>query len=688
MTTRTETLKNFFFDKGHHFVRRTPQSLGLDKLCQQFAKDGLPAETRAALMLKALLDNEQPVIFEGECIVATRTISDIPSYFTDEEWADIKSKHCLHERGTISNISPDYGYTIRVGLDARAAQVRERLLTADADGKTFLEAVLVSIEAVQNFIGKYEACAIEKGDKALADCLHNIKGGPATSFREALQLLRFIHFALWESGCYHNTLGRFDQYMWPYVKADMDKGLLTRDQAYELVLDFFVSCNKDSDLYPGMQQGDNGQSIVLGGKSIDGKNLFNELSKMCLEASYDINLIDPKINLRVDKDTPLEIYELGARLTKSGLGFPQYDNDDVVIPGLIRKGYKPEDAYNYVVAACWEFIIPGKGMDIPNIDALSFAKLVSDSVDHLDEFKDFEEYWKYIDSQIAGQCKLITGRHNNLYIAPAPFISMLMDGCIENAHDVSKGGIYNNYGIHGTGIATAADSLTAIKHLVFEEKSVSVKELRDALDKDFDGYDSLYQRLRFEEPKMGCDEKEPDELAIRLLDSFDKALAEVKNERGGIFRAGTGTAMYYIGHSCNLKATPDGRKAGEVIPANFSPSLFVRHKGPMSVIKSFTKPDLSKTINGGPLTIELDDSVFRNDENITKLAMLIRSYTKLGGHQLQLYSLNKEQLLDAKIHPENHRNLIVRVWGWSGYFVELDEVYQNHVINRIKFGIQ
>ena len=685
LTARIERLKEFFFDGGHHRVRRTPESLGLDTLCEKYAAEGIPAQMRAAMLFEALTAAEEPVIFEGEQIVATRTVSKVPSYFTADEWAALKSRHYLHENGMLSNISPNLGDAIAEGLEARKQRFAVRMESADAEGRLFLESAVRSIEALQGLIARYEACAREMGDEALAEVLASVRVKGATTFREALQLLRFIHFGLWESGCYHNTLGRFDQYMYPYYKADLDSGRLPQDQAYELLLSFFLACNKDSDLYPGMQQGDNGQSLVLGGRDASGKTLFNDLSARCLEASYDLNLIDPKINLRVDRNTPLEIYKLGARLTKRGLGFPQYDNDDVVVPGLERLGYAPEDANDYVVAACWEFIIPGKAMDIVNIGALSFAGLVSRSVDDLGSFDNFEDYYAHIDAMIKAECRRIAAGFKNLYIAPAPLYSVFMDGTLERARDITLGAKYNNFGIHGTGIATAVDSLAAIRKYVFDEKSVSVKELQAALDANFEGYDDLWKKLRFEAPKMGNDDDGTDALAARLLDSFDNGLAGLRNERGGIFRAGTGTAMYYIFHAIDLKATPDGRKAGEVIPANYSPSMYTRHKGPVSVIKSFSKGDLSRSINGGPLTIELDDTLFRNEENLEKLAMLIRSYVLLGGHQLQLNTLNKETLLDAKAHPEKHRNLIVRVWGWSGYFVELDECYQNHIIDRIKF---
>jgi len=354
---------------------------------------------------------------------------------------------------------------------------------------------------------------------------------------------------------------------------------------------------------------------------------------------------------------------------------------------LLKLGYTEEDAYNYVVAACWEFIIPKNGMEIPNIDALSFAEIVSNAVNNLGNYDSYESFYAYIVEKINEECERITSAHDNLYFAPAPFLSTIMGGTIEKAKDISEGGNSNNYGVHGTGLSTAADSLAAIKKFYFEEKSISLEELTDALKNNFAGHEQLQERLRNEAPKMGVDNDEADSIGCALLNSFAEGLRGKRNERGGIWRAGTGTAMYYIFHAKDLPATPDGRNAGEVLPANFTPSMFLKQKGPVSVMRSFSKPNLQDAINGGPLTIELDESIFRNDETVEKLAMLIRSYIRMGGHQLQLNTLNREKLLDAKIHPELHKNLIVRVWGWSGYFVELDECYQDHIIERIKYKI-
>lgn len=193
--------------------------------------------------------------------------------------------------------------------------------------------------------------------------------------------------------------------------------------------------------------------------------------------------------------------------------------------------------------------------------------------------------------------------------------------------------------------------------------------------------------LRFEGPKFGNDDDCTDRLAVLLLDWFADAVKGRKNERGGIYRAGTGSAMYYIWQSKDLGATPDGRRKGEEFACNYSPSLFSRLDGPVSMIKSFTKPHLKRVANGGPLTVELDDSMFRNEDSIRKTAMFVKSFIDLGGHQMQINAVNREMLLDAKEHPENYQNLIVRVWGWSGYFVELDECYQDHIIKRMELAV-
>jgi formate C-acetyltransferase len=689
MNQRIENLREFITNKKHHEYRRSLESLGIQNINELYSQQKLSPMQRSAANLALLLEKETPVILPGERIVFTRTVAAVPDLFTEQEWDSIKRTYYLHERGYVCNISPDYATTIMEGLAYRKREILEKLedkclVPASVE---FLQAMLQCIDATQLLIERYEKHALAVGETETAAVLRAIKNGGARTFREALQLLRILHYTLWASGNYHNTLGRFDQYMYFFYINDLKSGRLTEEAAFELLEEFFLVCNKDSDLYPGMQQGDNGQSMVLGGRNLSGEYLFNDLSKLCLKASYELNLIDPKINIRVDKDTPSEIYELGSELTKIGLGFPQYSNDDVVIPGLLRKGYATDDAYEYVVAACWEFIIPKVAMDIPNIDAISLIECVRRCVEKLNQYSDFDALMQAVEAEITRRMKIIHQDHLCLWMVPAPMMSLLMEDTIERGQDISMGAKYNNYGIHGTGIASAVDSLAAIKKYYFEEKTLPYETLIDALKNNFKGHAELRSQLRNEAPKMGQDDDFADAIAVDLLNRFDKVLSGFTNERHGIYRAGTGTAMYYVWHATGLDATPDGRDAGEVIPANYSPTLFIKQKGPLSVIKSFTKPDLRRVINGGPLTLEFDQSIFKSSETVKKLAQLVQIFITLGGHQLQLNTVSREKLLDAKIHPENYRNLIVRVWGWSGYFVELDECYQDHVIKRIEFGL-
>ena len=666
MNDRISLLKEYFiYDKRHHTLR---QGEVVDP--SVYRGKELPDHRRTALRMKAMLEAEKPVIEPMERIVFTRTVSNAPLIFDDAEWAEIKAHHYIHENGNVCNLSPDYARLIRSGL----LEARAKLGNTSHD-----ESARIEIDAILDLTRRYEALARKKGMDDVAEVLARVPAHGARNLREALQSLRILHFALWCEGDYHNTLGRFDQYMLPYL------GDLSEEEALALVEEFFLACNRDSDLYPGMQQGDNGQSMVLGGMLPDGTNGVNRLTHLALKASEELKVIDPKINLRVDKNTPLALFEEGTRLTKLGLGFPQYENDDVVIPGLEKLGYAPEDARNYVVAACWEFIIPGRGMDIPNIGAVPVAGVVDQAIRQtLPTAKSAEDILTRAGELLREKAAAIAESVKHLYVIPSPYMSLFFN--VAPGKDIAEGSVYNNYGLHGTGVATAADSLAAVDQVVFRE-GMDPNAFLKAMDENFENTPELLYKLRNQCPKMGNDDDRADGFACRLLNLFADAVQPLRNERGGIYRAGTGAAMYYIWHAADLGATADGRQKGTPLSANFAPSLNVKLNGPVSLLKSFAKPDFSRVINGGPVTIEFHDSVFRNDEAIAKAATLVQAFIRWGGHELQLNTVNSDVLRDAQAHPENYKNLIVRVWGWSGYFVELDKCYQDHIIKRVELSL-
>ncbi|MEN6481221.1 MAG: pyruvate formate lyase family protein [Anaerolineaceae bacterium] len=654
---------------------------------------------RAARLIRRQCEAEQVIISPTERIVFTRTLPNVPSVYADSDWAALTAKKTIHELGPINNICADWELLLSQGLNGRkqtALQTRARLHD-DPVAVEFLDSAVETIDAVLALAQHYAEAARELGRTDLVEILTRVPAEPPRTFHEALQSLRLVQAVLWLGGHYHVILGRFDQYMIPYLRADLETGRLSIPEAESLLAEFFISLNKDSDLYPGVQQGDNGQTLTLGGVRRDGSSAVNELTTMVLRVSCEVAMIDPKINLRISPDTDLDLLTLATELTRKGLGFPQYSNDAVVIPGLVRHGYTLEDARDYVVAACWEFIIPGKGMEVVNIGAVSFPAAVDRALrDGLNADVDFEGVLELVKSDIRVQTFKLVSIYENLWLPPAPFYSVLMDGCLENGRDLSLGNRYNNYGIHGAGAANAADALAAVWKQVFVHKKVTLSELITALDANFAGNDDLRDLLAKHSPKVGNDDDQVDELLVRLFEDFADACESYgTTRRGGIVRPGTGSAMYYIWLAQGnpgmrepvVGATAEGRLKGQPLGANLSPTQGADVRGVFSVLQSFAKIDYQRVCNGGPITIELSDSVFRNAESIRKVAMLVRSFAQLGCQQLQLNSLSLETLLDAREHPERHRDLIVRVWGWSGYFCELGPEYQEQIIARHMFAL-
>lgn len=649
---------------------------------------------RSAYLTRRLCEAEKVVIAPDERIVFTRTIPQIPPLYSPEDWARLTQGRTLHELGPISNICADWGMVLSQGLLGRrraALATRERC-QSDPQAVEFLDAAVETIDAVLALAARYAAESRQQGREDLAAMLDHVPANPPRTFHEALQALRLLHAVVWFGGHYHVGIGRFDQFMWPYLKADLDTGRLDISQAEELLAEFFIALNKDSDLYPGVQQGDNGQTLTVGGVTREGKDGCNELTRMVLRVARDVAMIDPKINLRLSSETDLDLLCLATELTRKGLGFPQYSNDDVVIPALIAHGYEVEDARNYTVAACWEFIIPGQGLDVVNIGAVSFPAAADKGIrEGLARHESFDQVLDRTAAEIRVQVNRLVEAYSHLLLPPAPFYSVVMDGCLERGQDLSSGLKYNNFGIHGACGANAADALAAVQQFVFADHSVAADELLKALETDYAGYEELRKKLQDEAPKVGKSSEQADALLVRLFDDLADACEAVSgNGHGRVIRPGTGTAMYYIwlarGHDGMREpvvgATAEGRHQGDFFSANLSPSTGVRADGPFSVFQSFAKIDYRRICNGGPITLELSDSVFRDAESIRKVAMLVRTFVQLGCQQLQINSLNAATLLDAKAHPENHANLIVRVWGWSGYFCELAPEYQDHIIAR------
>lgn len=688
MTDRILKMKKYFVaEKKHHAFRC--ESEDTYTLAETFAKNHVCDTDRAVMRAKYILDNETPIIFDDEKIALVRTIPYTPAVFTEAETGELQKRYWVHESGDFNNFAPDYGMVISKGFDRLTEEIDESLkkFADDEEKQSDIIAMKQMILSLSELCDRYQTKAELQGNADVAKVLKNVPAHPASSFHEALQFVRILNYGMWAANNYQCSLGRLDQTLYPYYKNDTDSGKITNDEALELVEEFFLSLNRDSDFYDGVQQGDNGQTLVIGGRNSDGSDSYNELSDIMLKACLELKLIDPKLNLRCDKNIPFERLVKCTELTKAGLGFPQYLNDDVIIPALIRWGYDKDDAYNYCAAACWEPIIPGVGTDVVNADGMNYPKAVLEAVNHIEKYPDAISFEKACYENVRKEACRMMDKYHNLYVIPSPMASFMMDGCIDEGHDCAKGCKYSNVGFHGVGISVAADSMEAVRELYYDRKIVDADRLKAGLENNFADEVELKNMMIHTAKKMGNDEDEPDNYAKLLMEAFADALEGKKPDKGFCYRNGTASAMYYIWYGEKCPATPDGRGANEPFPANYSPSLCAHAKGPVSVIKSFTKQNLLRSANGGPLTLELHNSVFAAEGNVEKVAELVKLFIARGGHELQINSVNRDDMIDAQKYPENHKGMIVRVWGWSGYFVELEKEYQDQIIKRAEFSV-
>jgi formate C-acetyltransferase len=685
MNQRTQNLREAVRDGYYRRFRRALSSAEIARDLDARA-EGLGLNARGRLVYEYILEREAPLVFPGERIIFTRTIEGNPEF-------PMAGLEGTRHTDVIENLTPEWPLLLKEGLLGRKAACQKALAEKrdDPEAVDFLTNAIAAIDAAASFAKRYAEAAEEPLQRAL---LEKVPLSPAENFHEALQSLRFVSSVIRLAGGQHIGFGRFDQYMWPYLKKDLETGVLTQEEAFELLEEFFISLSRDADLYKGVQLGDNGQSLMLGGCDRSGKPAVNPLTYMCLEASEDIGLIDPKINLRIDSNTPDDLLMAAAKLTRRGLGFPQYSNDEVVIDSLVRFGYDLEAARNYTVAACWEFVVED-GRDTPNIFAMNFPLAADRAIrSGLKAGDDFDGIMKRLEEafeeQAAGFRRVC---EREWYFLPDPFISLFSKNTLAKGRDLNNGGgSHYHYGCHGCGSANAADALAAVKYLIFEKKQVSPARLLAALESDYENDEELRQMIKDVPHKVGNNDDYADSLLKRLFEIFADTLSKIEdNGRGGRIRPGTGSAQHYVlmtekKEGQKLKATADGRKYGDFIGSSLAPSPGVKVRGVISELETYGKIDYGPVCNGGPITLELADAYFRNEEALQKVVKLIQSFVKLGCQQLQLNTLNPDKLRDAQIHPENYRDLIVRVWGWSGYFVELSKPYQDQIIGRQAFG--
>lgn len=636
----------------------------------------------------------------------------------DLSWVDKKSRILLEEFKKAvkvglfvswmgGHVIPDYEGVLGKGFIGIRRKAENNLANVKYIDKDFLSSVVIICEGVENYIkryakkaslltGKVKSKSYEYNLKRIAEVCEWVSINPPRTFFEALQLFWFIHEILTaeqESGSL--SLGRFDQYIYPYYIDDLRDGRTTREEAEKLIEEIWIKFN-------GLSRGF--QNITLGGQKIDGSDATNDISYICLEVTRKLQMPQPAVSVRYHSKTPEKFFNLACETIKMGFGLPALFNDGAIIPAKERMGIIREDAINYGIVGCVEPGIPGKEFSQAEALRINWAKVlelilndgkcavtgekIKMKNEKLSGFNSFDDFYKVYEEELRYFVNLGIKALNILdknfsRFFPYPYLSAIMSGCIKNNRDVTCGGtVCNLTSINGCGMANTADSLASIKKLVYEEKRITLRELKDNLRNNFSKNERLRQMLINRSPKYGNDDDYVDIFLKDLVKLFCNKINRYHNPRGGNYQCGLYTVDSHAALGKLTGALPDGRFSGKALANGLSPSQGVDKFGPTAVINSILKFDHKLLGNGMVLDLKFLPQVLANKNGFEKFKMLIKIYFELGGMELQFNVINKETLVKAQKSPDEYQNLIVRVSGFSNYFTSLDKALQDEIIER------
>ena len=558
-------------------------------------------------------------------------------------------------------------------------------------------------EVEENEVRKKELIKIEN------ICRHVPAYAPRT-FWEALQYYWFVHLGVitelnpWDAF----NPGRLDQHLLPFYKKDIEEGKLTYDQAIELLECFWIKFNNqpappkvgvtaaESSTYTDFA------TINTGGMRSDGSDGVNEVTYLILNVIDEMKLVQPGSNIQLSKKNPDDFLKRACSIIKKGWGQPSVFNADVVVEELLRQGKSIEDARNGGTSGCVEtgafgkesYILTGY-FNLPKVLEITLnngvdprtGKKIGIQTGNPDEYKLFDDLLKAFEIQLKYFIN-IKIRGNNvierLYAEymPVPFLSIFIDDCIKNGRDYNDGGArYNTNYIQGVGLGTITDSLSALKYQIFDKKTVPMTDMLKMLQANFEGYENTRLLLVNKSPKYGNDDDYTDEIMRNVFEMYYNAINGRPNTKGGVYRINLLPTTCHVYFGSITGATPDGRKAWTPLSEGISPVQGADRKGPTAVLKSASKIDHVRT-GGTLLNQKFSPTFFRNEKGIDSLAHLIRSYFTLGGHHIQFNVINAETLRKAQANPEQYRDLIVRVAGYSDYFSDLSKTLQDEIISR------
>lgn len=674
-----------------------------------YRKDPIaPAPIVRANAAYSLFTNTKPCIFVHDLIVGN----------TNCLWVE-ESKTVLHyakdtdlrygKRDFFRNAdhySPNYEHTVSVGIVGLIEEIEMSLKKHENDQEKvqMLLAMRKTLEGFLQMIWNYRSCAkelkknqnydLDRLDFIIQNCEALLKGAPKT-FAQALQLVWFCHIAFNLEERAAMALGRMDQYLYPFYRKDIEEGNITKEIAEELLENVFIKLKDKGTV-----------NICIGGMDMEQKCQVNELSYCILHAVGNCKVPGPNLSARITPDVPDEFLDECLKVIGTGIGYPALMNDVVNIAALKRFGYEEQDIYNYSMVGCIENFITGmqppwtdSRFDVPkcfdyifNNGVSEFNKSIGLDLGDIENIHSMKEFMDHFEKQLAYDAKVYMARFNNKNDAinqkhyPQPFLSCFCYDCIGRGLDITDGG--SKYpSVHGVGlmgVGTVSDSLAAIEKVVYVDKEATLMDIKQALQNDFVGYEALQQKL-LEAPKYGNNDKFVDKYAVWFTDYLNSVFSELRTrDGGGVYIAmATNISNIYAGEV--ISATPDGRKRGEPLSDAASPTYGRDTRGATMTINSVTKPDYAKVACGTVINQKFSPSMF-SDENRGKLLALIKTYFKKGGQEIQINSTSREVLIDAMEHPENYRDLVVRVSGFSAFYVTLDKSVQLDILNRTQQG--
>ncbi len=677
----------------------------------------------------------------------------------------------------VGHVTVKYDEVLKIGYRGIINKAKEELSKCNfgdedyASRTHFLNAVITSCEAVIRYAKRYAKLALSEAEKCsdpvrkqelliIAKNCANVPENGANGFYEACQSFWFVQMILQiESSGHSISPGRFDQYMYPYYEADIKAGKITREFAQELMDNIWIKLNdlnkvRDAASAEGFAGYGLFQNLIAGGQNAMGVDVTNDLSFMCLEATLHVRLPQPSLSVRIWNGTPDDFILKAAEVTREGMGVPAYYNDEVIIPALINRGLTMEEAREYNIIGCVEPQISGKTegwhdaaffnmcrvLEVTLMNGKSNGVQIGLKTGDVLQMKSFEELFEAYRLQMEYMISLLVNADNAVDMAhmercPLPYESSMVDDCIAKGKSLQEGGaIYNFTGPQGFGIANVADSLYAIKQLVFDEKKVTMAEYMEAVRDNFgkgitadkaqevttnvvreliargekvseeqiakifmmalDGNVSEAKKKRYDEilnmieelPKYGNDIEEADMFAREVAYTYTRPLEKFRNPRGGMYQAGLYPVSANVPLGKQTGATPDGRLAGTPIADGVGPMSGRDTKGPTATANSVARLDHFIASNGTLFNQKFHPSALKGQSGLLNFAALVRAYFDRKGMHAQYNVVSRETLLDAQKNPEKYKTLVVRVAGYSALFTTLSRSLQDDIINRTEQG--